>query len=383
MKVCRVGLVGAGNVAQRHARVLAGFADARIVGVTDVAAEPAARLAETHGARSFPDVAALLSADLDAVYVCVPPFAHGAAEEAVLAAGLPLFVEKPIAVDREVALRIARLLDSKREPGLDSKRERGAESTSEGRRVLTAVGHHWRYLAVVEQARRILAGRTIRLVTGAWLDKVPPVGWWPRRDSSGGPVVEQASHVLDLARHLAGEVDEVWAAGDGTPPPVDGADVDGATAATLRFASGAVGTLTATCALGWKHRAGLEVYADGLALAVGEAGLVVRDGDGEREVPGDPEAARVAVDRAFVDAVRGVGDDIRVPYDEAYRTHLLALAVAESAATGRVVRVPAGEVGRADGSSTAADGSSTADGTTTAADGTTTAVAARLERAGV
>jgi predicted dehydrogenase len=365
MRVCRVGLIGAGNVAQRHARVLAGFADARIVGVTDVAAEPAARLAETHGARIFPDVAALLSADLDAVYVCVPPFAHGAAEEAVLGAGLPLFVEKPIAVDRETALRIARLLEPERKRESESQ----SESTTEGRRVLTAVGHHWRYLAVVEQARRILADRAIRLVTGAWLDKVPPVGWWPRRDSSGGPVVEQASHVLDLARHLAGEVDEVWAAGDGRPPPVDGADVDGATAATLRFASGAVGTLTATCALGWKHRAGLEVYADGLAVAVGEAGLVVRDGDGERQIPGDPEAARVAVDRAFVDAVRGVGDDIRVPYAEAYRTHLLALAVAESAATGRAVRVPGGEPSEVYG--------------TTSADGTTTAVAAQLERAGV
>ncbi|MFC6020305.1 Gfo/Idh/MocA family protein [Plantactinospora solaniradicis] len=363
MKVCRVGLVGAGNVAQRHARVLAGFADTRIVGVTDVAAEPAARLAESYGARSFPDVAALLSADLDAVYVCVPPFAHGAAEEAVLGAGLPLFVEKPIAVDRDTALRIARLLEPERKRGSES------ESTPGRRRVLTAVGHHWRYLAVVDEARRILAGREIRLVSGAWLDKVPPVGWWPRRDSSGGPVVEQAAHVLDLARYLAGEVDEVWAAGDGRPPPVDGADVDGATAATLRFASGAVGTLTATCALGWKHRAGLEVYADGLAIAVGETGLLVRDGDGERQIPGDPEAARVAVDRAFVDAVRGVGDDIRVPYAEAYRTHLLALAVAESAATGRAVRVPAGESAGTNGSSPV--------------DGTTTGVTAQLERAGV
>ncbi|MGI5215168.1 Gfo/Idh/MocA family protein [Plantactinospora sp. CA-290183] len=319
MQVCRVGLVGAGNVAQRHVGVLAGFDDVRIVGVTDVSAPAAERLAQTYGARVFPDADALLRADLDAVYVCVPPFAHGTAEEAVLAADLPLFVEKPIALDRDTALRIGRIV---------------AE-----RRALTAVGHHWRYLGVVEEARRILADRRIRLVTGAWLDKVPPVGWWPRRDRSGGPVVEQAAHVLDLARHLAGEVDEVWAAGDGTPPEVDGADIDGSTAATLRFAGGAVGTLTATCALGWKHRAGLEVYADGLALAVAEDALEVRDGDGDWRIAGDPQAARVAVDRAFVDAVRGVGDDVRVPYAEALRTHLLALAVAESAATGRAVRV--------------------------------------------
>jgi hypothetical protein len=47
----------------------------------------------------------------------------------------------------------------------------------------------------------------------------------------------------------------------------------------------------------------------------------------ERQV--DPIAAE---DRAFVDAVRGVGDDVRAPYAEALRMHLLATAVAEAAA---------------------------------------------------
>lgn len=324
MTVCRIGIIGAGGVAQRHARVLAGFEDVQVTAVTDVVADAARRLAEAHGARAVPDVGALLSAGLDAVYVCVPPFAHGPAEEAVLDSRLPMFVEKPIAVDQDTALRIAQIV--------------------ERRGTLTAVGHHWRYLRVVEQAREALADRPVRLVTGAWLDKVPPVSWWPRQDRSGGPVVEQAAHVLDLARALVGEVTEVNAVGNGTPPPVHGADVDGATAATLRFAGGAVGTLTATSVLGWKHRAGLEVYADGLAIAVGEDELVIRDERGERRHPGDPQAARVAVDRAFIDAVRGVGDDIRVPYAQALRTHLLALAVAGSAAAGTPVRplVPAG-----------------------------------------
>ena len=91
--------------------------------------------------------------------------------------------------------------------------------------------------------------------------------------------------------------------------------------------------------LDWKHRAGVEIVADGLVLTVGEDGLVWRDATGEGRVPADPEAARVAVDRAFVDAVRGIADDIRVPYPEALRTHRLACAVAQSAATGRMVRL--------------------------------------------
>ncbi|MET7833350.1 Gfo/Idh/MocA family oxidoreductase [Micromonospora sediminicola] len=322
----RVGLVGAGGVAQRHARVLTGFEDVELLGVTDVAPDAARALADAHGGRAFRDVEELLAAGPDAVYVCVPPFAHGPAEEAVVAAGVPMFVEKPVAVDLETAERIADLVQR--------------------RGLLTGVGHHWRYLHVVEEARRLLADRPVRMVNGAWLDKVPPVAWWARRDRSGGPVVEQAAHVLDLVRLLVGEATEVTAYGDGTPPPVDGADIDSVTAATLRFASGAVGTLAAACVLTWKHRAGLEILADGLALSLAEDGLTIRDADGERHLPADPDGARVAVDRAFVDAVRGVGDDVRVPYAEALRTQRLALAVAESARTGRPVALPTGPAAR-------------------------------------
>jgi predicted dehydrogenase len=275
LKICRVGLIGAGNVARRHANVLTTFRDVHLVGIVDVVPEAAVSLAEDVGSRAFADVAELLSAGgLDAAYVCVPPFAHGAPEEAVLAAGLPLFVEKPLATTVAEAERI------------------GARVAAAG--VTTAVGHHWRYLEVVERARRVLDGRRVRLVGGAWLDKVPPVGWWPIRARSGGPVVEQAAHVLDLARVLAGEVAEVFAAGDGVPPDVPGADVDGVTAATLRFRDGALGTLSTTSALGWKQRAGLEVIADAVEFAgsradderTGGDGVTAHEGSGRAGVRG-------------------------------------------------------------------------------------------------
>ena len=326
MRTCRVGLVGAGGVAQRHARVLSGFEDVELLGVTDVARDAAEVLAGTHGARTFADVEELVAAGPDAVYVCVPPFAHGPVEELVIAAGVPMFVEKPVAVDLETAERVAELV--------------------ERRGLLTAVGHHWRYLHILDEARALLADRPVRMVNGAWLDKVPPVDWWARRERSGGPIVEQAAHVLDLIRALVGEATEVTAYGDGSPPPVAGADIDSVTAATLRFANGAVGTLAASCVLGWKHRAGVEILADGLALSLAEDGLLIRDADGQRHLPADPDGARVAVDRAFIDAVRGVGDDIRVPYAEALRTQRLALAVAESAHTGHSVALPSGPAAR-------------------------------------
>jgi myo-inositol 2-dehydrogenase/D-chiro-inositol 1-dehydrogenase len=318
MDITRIGLIGAGGVGRRHAQVLSGFPDVHLVGVCDAVPAAAAALASDIDCRVYASAGELLSAGVDAVYVCVPPFAHGAPETAVLSAGVPLFVEKPLAVTEEAAEQL------------------GAQVAAAG--VVTAVGHHWRYLEVVERAQRLLDGRTVRLIGGTWLDKVPPVGWWPVRERSGGPVIEQAVHVLDLARVLAGEVAEVFAMGDGRPPPVPGSDVDGVTTATLRFRSGALGTLSTTCLLGWKQRAGLEVVADGLWLSVGEDGLVIREGGAEpaeERVAADPAAARVAVDRAFVDAVRGIGDDVRAPYAEALRTHRLACALARSAGSGQ------------------------------------------------
>ena len=53
-----------------------------------------------------------------------------------------------------------------------------------------------------------------------------------------------------------------------------------ATASVLGFRSGAVGTMSTSCVLRGKHRAGLEIVADGLVVGVGEDWLEVGDGTG-------------------------------------------------------------------------------------------------------
>jgi myo-inositol 2-dehydrogenase / D-chiro-inositol 1-dehydrogenase len=308
-------MVGMGGVAERHATVLAGFDDVELVGATDVDPGRAVAFGRSHGVPVVPDLAALVGLGLDAAYVCVPPFAHGEPERALADAGVALFVEKPLAAHQTVAERI------------------GERIAATG--VLTRVGLHWRCAEPVRQARELLAGRRIRSVSGAWLDKVPPVSWWTDRQCSGGPLVEQAVHVIDTARVLAGDIDVVHALSAG---PLPGGTVDVATAAVWRFASGAVGTLSTTCALPAKHRAGLEIVADGLAVGLGEDWLEVHDDDGRRRHEFDPWTARVAADRAFVDMVRGrpVDPDGSPPgYAEALASHRVACALARSAAEGR------------------------------------------------
>jgi len=323
----RIGMVGAGAVAARHVRTLLAMDGVEVAGVADPALERARELAGSAGAAAYPNHMELLDAErLDAIYICVPPFAHGAPELAVIDAGLPMFVEKPVAIDQETAATVAARL---------------AE-----RPVLTCTGYHWRWLDIFDRAAELLADRPPRLVQCSWLDKVPPPAWWLRRDGSGGQVIEQTTHVLDTARGLAGEVTEVHALGTGgeaasTEAALPAADIHDVSVATLRFASGAVGTVASTCLLPRLHRAGVEVVGDGLSLELSETELVV-EVDGERSAWTAAADARPRPDADFIAAVRGGPDGIRVPWPEAYRTHLLACAITRSAEEGRPLQVPEG-----------------------------------------
>lgn len=322
MSRLRVACVGTGFIAGRHLDALLAMPEVEVVAVADPDAGRAAAAAARAGGRAYADGLVLLATeDLDAVWLCVPPFAHGPLEQAALARGLPFFVEKPIAVDLAGAQVVA---DGVRATGLR-----------------TAVGYHWRYLDVVEQARILLEERPAQLLVGQWLDATPAAPWWSRRDRSGGQLVEQSTHLFDLARLLGGEVDSVCAAESTLQREQwPGADVPTASTALLRFASGAVGSVSSSCLLDGRHRVGLRLVCPGRVLelrerALSDHELLVDDAPPVRSGQ-DPVAAE---DRAFVDALLGRGDDVRVPYAEALRTHALACAVDTSARTGLPVEL--------------------------------------------
>src|SRR4051794_22114909 len=238
MPPTRIGVAGAGFIAGRHVETLCTLPDVAVVGICDPQRDRAAALAARAGAVAYPDLDTMLTqTPLDAVYVCVPPDAHGPAERAVLARGLGLFVEKPLDADLSVAEELAAQIEAAGVP--------------------TATGYHWRYFDTVERAQQLLADRPPRLLSAAWLDRTPGSPWWATRASSGGQVVEQATHLLDLCRLLAGEVAAVTAVAGSSP--AGAGDIDHVTAGTLRFASGAVGSLTTTCLLRSGWRMGVEV----------------------------------------------------------------------------------------------------------------------------
>ena len=181
------------------------------------------------------------------------------------------------------------------------------------------------------EVRDTLAAHPARMVLGAWHDMMPPPEWWRHRATSGGQVVEQATHLFDAARYLVGEANVVSATatryGMAAYPDADVADVS---ATLLRFEGGATGVFTATCLLGSLAAQYVQLVCERLLITVTRHGVTYDAGDTLREVSlgNDPFLAE---DRAFLEAARR-GDPTLVPssYDDALLTHRLCFDVAEA-----------------------------------------------------
>ncbi len=104
----KVGVIGTGMIGKDHIRrmttVLSGV---RVTAVTDVDAAVAAAVGASIGAAVHPDGASLIaSEEVDAVVVCSWGPTHEEYVLAAIAAGKPVFCEKPLATTQEACLRI-------------------------------------------------------------------------------------------------------------------------------------------------------------------------------------------------------------------------------------------------------------------------------------
>lgn len=151
------------------------------------------------------------------------------------------------------------------------------ESYEIWRRVaVTGVKHlcafNYRFVPAVRLARELIdAGEIgdIRHFRGRylqdWGDTDAQVWRFDAAAAGSGALGDLAAHVVDLARYLVGEIDEV---GGFLSTFVPDREVDDAVEATVRFASGAVGTLEATrLALGRRNAFQWEINGTQGSLA--------------------------------------------------------------------------------------------------------------------
>jgi predicted dehydrogenase len=294
----RIAIVGCGRMGLHHARSTAQLRH-RVAFACDPDLARAAALAVAHpGCQVVADAGQIPWSTVDAAFVCTPPFARGPVELAAAQAGVPVFLEKPIGLSAAQCL-----------PALHALRGRGT---------LTSVGYMNRYRGSVAKAQEVLQGETILGFEGHWVGAAYRVPWWADEGLSGGQLNEQCTHLMDLARYLAGEIAEVDAFAQSAP---DGGAGTAAVATVIRFRSGALGTILCG-SLAKEKQIGCRVFTP--------RGQLVLDGWDFRWVPSvfgdgsdlDPaEDVFVAECKAFLDAVR-TGDPagIRCDLAEAMKT---------------------------------------------------------------
>ncbi len=330
----RIGFIGSGGNARGHMNRLKSIENAQLVAFADVQEEAAKSAADEFGCRAFTDVRRMLDeAELDAVYVCIPPFAHGDAERACLERRLPMYVEKPVHLDIGVAREIA------------------AEIDRLG--IVTTSGYQERYLDIIERLKAFLVDHPVGLCMGYWMGGVARPAWWRRKAMSGGQAVEQTTHVFDMARYLLGDVRQVQAvARKGLVTEFEGYDIEDASAANLVFESGVIGTIFSGCFLNVKQEipAGLDLYCPDAVLKYRRRkSVLVASADGTQEWVNENDYATDA-DRAFVNAVAAKDPSkVRCSYADAVRSLEVSLAVNRSLETGETVELPlpAGRSGEA------------------------------------
>ncbi len=169
----------------------------------------------------------MLAADSpDGVIVATPNQLHVEHGLECLNAGLPVLIEKPIADDARSALRLV--------------------EEAERLGVPILVGHHRRHNPIVQAAKaRIdsgVLGDVVAVQAACWLYK--PDGYFEaawRTRQGAGPVFINLIHDIDLLRYLLGEVREVQAFDSNK---TRGHEVEDSAAILLRFASGALATVT-------------------------------------------------------------------------------------------------------------------------------------------
>jgi predicted dehydrogenase len=266
MKTLNVAMIGGGFMGKAHALAYAAmpmfFWPAPAIPVRRLVVDVTADLAEEAKARfGFEEAsgdwrAAVARADIDIVDICTPNDSHAEIAVAAAKAGKHIICEKPLARTAAEA-----------RPMLDAVRAAG---------VIHMVAFNYRRTPAVALARRYVEeGRIgeIRNVRGTYLqdwsaDPDSPLSWRFQKAIAGsGAVGDIGTHVIDMARYLAGEItavnavtrtyvptrprqsgglDKLGVGGGDRNAERGQVDVDDEMLTLVKFANGAVGSFEAT-----------------------------------------------------------------------------------------------------------------------------------------
>ena len=228
MSPLRVGLLGCGGIGARHAAAAGKLADQMQV-VACCGRDPArtAAFAGPLGASAYVDFDRMLDeARPDLLIVATPPSSRTGEVERAAARGIHLLVEKPIALDLATGARMV--------------------AACEAAGVVAAVGFMYRFGDAVVRWRQLDCG-PVGLFAGSYHCNALHAPWWRERARSGGQLLEQVIHLIDLVRVFMGEPDTVYArTANLFHGGVPGYDVEDLSAVLFGWDDGRVASLNAS-----------------------------------------------------------------------------------------------------------------------------------------
>ena len=350
MKKARIALIGCGIIGNHHYQQFQKCLDiAEIVGFCDIIPERAEELAKQSGtAKAYDNYLDMLNdAKPDAVFIGIPPYCHGEIEKELIKRRIPFYVEKPLALDIDLAKEILALV---KEANL-----------------VTAVGFQCRYSSLVDTNKKFCRDHKIMYVECDRMSGIPSAPWWKVKDLSGGQIVEQTIHQLDMIRYVFDEPDTVFSMNTRglIADAPEGYDTDDLSSTVVKFKSGALGIITTGCyvkkaeafdskvifsapdgRLELKLISSNKIFGEAeKVLEEGEGNYVKGDGNvgqGSNKYVEEKESADFAgiSERTFIEAAMS-GDTglVRCDYEDGLRSVAFALACNKSMETGLPVKV--------------------------------------------
>ena len=288
----RLGVVGAGRIAETYIDVASEDDSVELVAVADASADARAAAAARVEAATFGSTREMMAeSDLDAALVLVPPAAHEEIAIKLLAGGVHVLCEKPRAPTTAAAERMTQ-----------------AAAAADRQLVMAS---KFRFVPDMLEAQRLIAAEVIgapTLFECAFCSVVDMTGRWNSDPSvsGGGVVIDNGSHAVDIARMLLGPLERVLAQ---FAPRIQPTTVEDTARVLFEATSGCAGMIELSWSIARSAEHYVVVHGSGGELQVGWRGSRYRQTGGAGWVDFgrgyDKRAAFAAQLQNFVGVVQG------------------------------------------------------------------------------
>lgn len=315
MKKVRIGIIGTGGISAKHINELLNCENAEIVALCDIDEEALRKKAEkalVPAHKCYTDYTELIAdPEVDAVEICTPNDLHAEMARAALAAGKPVNLEKPVALNYKEALSIL---------------EAEEKSSAFGMTCFS-----YRFKPAVRYAKHLVEQGVIGKILGLNVAYLKNSGLWQGRGlewrfdekrAGTGVLGDLGVHLIDLAQLLSGPITELCATRQTLikeRPLLDGSGIgkvttDDSCSFIVRFAHGAEGSFHITrCAIGHSNTIRYDVYGDRGAISFDlndPTVLTVCRGEGDpkdyiSETIPVPQEFYLTQEQTFINAVLG------------------------------------------------------------------------------